>query len=90
MSDDQGGNQSFSAVSEQEIITLLDKCMRLHNADNTVKAFILNALIKISVRFSAPNSKAKITELIQPYKTSLSLELQQRSIEYSSILNGKW
>lgn len=81
--------QSFPAVSEHDIVSLLEKGLRLHNADISIKSFILNALVKLSVRFST-SSRTRIQDLIVPFKASLSLELQQRSLEYSAILNGKW
>lgn len=81
--------QTYSAVSETDIVTLLEKTLRLHNADNITRAFLLNAFVKLSVRLSA-SIRPKIGELISQFKTSLSLELQQRSLEYSAIMNGRW
>lgn len=81
--------QTYTAVSESDIVSLLEKSLRLHNADNTTRAFLLNAFIKLSVRLSA-SVRPKIVELVSQFKTSLSLELQQRSLEYVSILNGRW
>lgn len=81
--------QTYTPVSEQDIVSLLEKSLRLHNADNTTRSFLLNAFVKLSVRLS-PAVRPKICELVGQFKTSLSLELQQRSLEYTSILNGRW
>jgi AP-1 complex subunit gamma-1 len=80
---------SYTGVAEQDIINLLDKCSRSHNADTAIKALVVNALMKLTVRFS-PSIKQGIVELIAPYRHSMSLELQQRSCEYSVLLGGKW
>jgi AP-1 complex subunit gamma-1 len=81
------GDGSYSALTENEVLALLDKCAKLHNADMTTKALVINALMKLSVRFS-PSVKQTVIELIAPYRHSLSLELQQRSSEYSILLSA--
>lgn len=80
---------AYSGIPEQDIVNLLDKCSRSHNADTSIKALVVNALMKLTVRFS-PSVKQGIAELIAPYRHSMSLELQQRSCEYSVLLGGKW
>ena len=83
------GADSFSAVSEQAIVSFLDKAMRLHNSDVNTKAFALNALMKLSVR--VPTSvKASILKIMDTYKGSMTLELQQRGAEYSTLLSSQW
>jgi AP-1 complex subunit gamma-1 len=79
----------YPAVPEQEIVSLFEKCLKLHYIDVTTKALILNALVKATARLS-PALTSCIMDIINPYKTSLSVELQQRSVEYISLLNGKW
>lgn len=80
---------SYEALSQEDIVQLLERCLKLHNADVATKSLILNSLMKLSVRFS-PNIKPAIIELIAPFRHSLSLELQQRSTEYSVLLGGQW
>lgn len=82
-------SSSYPAISEAEAINVLDKCSRLHNVDNSTRAIVLNALMKLSVRFSSA-SKDRIAKLMVPYQNSMSLELQQRSTEYGVLLTSQW
>ena len=79
--------EGYPAVSEGDVIALLGKCLHLHNVDIPTKALILNALVKLSVRLSS-SCKPAIVEFIAPFRTSMSLELQQRSTEYSVLLGS--
>ena len=79
---------SYDAVQEHEIIALLDKCTRMHNADAALRAITLNALTKLSVRLSS--STAAIRGVLEPYKQSMSIELQQRSSEYCLLLSPQF
>lgn len=83
------GTSGYGAVSEADVITLLDKTSRLHNVDNPTRAIILNALMKLTVRFSA-SSRERIGRIMAPFQNSMSLELQQRSTEYGVLLSAQW
>jgi AP-1 complex subunit gamma-1 len=83
------GADSFGPVSEQAIVSFLDKAMRLHNADVTTKAFALNALMKLSVRVPS-TVQASILKIMDTYKGSMTLELQQRGAEYSTLMSSQW
>ncbi len=85
---DSGNTGGNPALSEQEVIALVSKCMRLHNADTAIKSLALNALVKLSVRFTT--STAAIGQLLQMHSNSMNLELQQRSVEYSKLLGAQW
>jgi len=89
LTDSDGSLSTYPPVIIAEILNLLEKCMKLHNSDNVTKSFILNALIKLTIRFPA-NAKSVITDLILPFQTSISLELQQRSVEYIKLLTSDW
>lgn len=78
------------SVSESDVIQLIDRCMRLHNADNNLKSIGLNALIKLSTRFTSAQSQQSLLQVLKPFKNSMSLELQQRSVEYSNLLINRW
>lgn len=84
-----GSQGGYPGVSEAEIVAMLEKLMKLHNADLAVKSISLNALIKLTVRLS-PAQRPALAALIEPYKNSMSVELQQRSVEYSKLLSGRW
>lgn len=87
--DNDPNGQSHAALTEEDIVALLEKCTKHHSADIATKALVLNALMKLTVRLSA-NITPHIVALIAPYRHSMSLELQQRSSEYSVLLGGKW
>lgn len=84
-----GSQGGYPGISEPEIIAMLDKLMKLHNSDTATKALALNALIKLTVRLS-PSSRPALSALIEPYKSSMAVELQQRSVEYSKLLTSQW
>lgn len=80
----------YSAVSESEVIATLAKFAKLHNADSTTKALVLNALVKLTVQCT-PVSQSQIQAVIEPFRRSMNLELQQRSSEYNQLLgNPNW
>ncbi|RYH21864.1 hypothetical protein EON65_20040, partial [archaeon] len=87
--DNDGTTQSYSALSEEEVVALLEKCSKHHSADVATKALVINALMKLTVRFSASITNY-VVDLIGPYRQSLSLELQQRSSEYCVLLGNQW
>jgi len=62
--------------------------MRLHNADVAIKALALNALVKLSVRFTNQSTHALVDKSLKLYSSSMNLELQQRSVEYSQLLQA--
>jgi AP-1 complex subunit gamma-1 len=84
-----GDGETYTAIAEASIIGMCDKCLKLYNADTTTKGLILNALMKLSVKVS-PSMRHLIAELMVPFQTSMSLELQQRSSEYSVLQNSQW
>jgi len=85
----EAGASGYPAVSEADVLTILEKASRLHNADNPTRAIVLNALMKLAVRFS-PSARERIAKFMVPYQSSMSLELQQRSTEYGVLLSAQW
>jgi AP-1 complex subunit gamma-1 len=79
----------YPAIAESDVVNLLDSCLRIHNADITTKSYILNALIKLSTRTS-PAIRGRIMSIMNTYRSSIILELQQRGTEYSTLLSGQW
>jgi AP-1 complex subunit gamma-1 len=79
----------YPPIGESDIVTLLDSCLRLHNADITTKSYVLNALIKLTTRAS-PAIRGRILSIMNSYRGSMILELQQRGAEYSTLLSGQW
>ena len=79
---------SFTAIAGTEVASMLDRCLRLHNPDNYLKCLILSSLIKLSVRVGN-DVKGLIGDIVAPYRSSISLELQQRSSEFCLLLGNR-
>jgi AP-1 complex subunit gamma-1 len=57
------GDGGDGAATAAEVISLVDKCMRLHSATAVTKSYALNALLKLSQRFSGEEGP-KILRLV--------------------------
>lgn len=79
---------SSIAVTEKDVIELLNKAMSVYFATQKMKAMVMTALLKLSTRFSTVTKR--VTRLIKTFKNSLGLELQQRSCEYSKVLSDQY
>ncbi|GAB2297329.1 hypothetical protein Dimus_031439 [Dionaea muscipula] len=71
-------------VTESDAVDIVEGAIKHHNSDLTTRAMCLIALLKLSSRF--PACSQRIKEIIAQCKGSLLLELQQRSIEFNSII----
>ncbi|KAJ0095270.1 hypothetical protein Patl1_16187 [Pistacia atlantica] len=72
-------------VTESDAVDVVESAIKHHNLDLTTKAMAMIALLKLSSRF--PSCSKRIRDTIIQLKGSLVLELQQRSIEFNSILD---
>jgi len=69
------------------VVDLLASVLRSPVADMVTKEYTINALMKLTSRFAAGSpAHALIHKQLAHYSTSMSLELQQRSVEYASLL----
>uniref|UniRef100_A0A5B6Z6S4 AP-1 complex subunit gamma n=1 Tax=Davidia involucrata TaxID=16924 RepID=A0A5B6Z6S4_DAVIN len=71
-------------VTESDAVDVVEIAIKRHTSDLTTRAMCLIALLKLSCRF--PTCSQKIKDIIVHCKGSLVLELQQRSIEFNSII----
>ncbi|KAF3665743.1 AP-1 complex subunit gamma-1 [Capsicum annuum] len=71
-------------VTESNAIDVLETSIKSHSCDLTSQAMCLIALLKLSSRF--PSCSQRINDIIGQYKGSFVLELQQRAIEFNSII----
>ncbi|XVE85029.1 hypothetical protein DITRI_Ditri17bG0059700 [Diplodiscus trichospermus] len=72
------------SVTDSDAVDAIEVAIKCHTSDLTTKAMALIALLKLSSRF--PSCSERIKDIIVQNKGSLLLELQQRSIEFNSIL----
>uniref|UniRef100_A0A7I4AYD3 AP-1 complex subunit gamma n=1 Tax=Physcomitrium patens TaxID=3218 RepID=A0A7I4AYD3_PHYPA len=71
-------------VTESDAVDVVEIVLKDPRVTSTTVAFALTALLKLSSRF--PECSERIKVLILEHKRSLVLELQQRAIEFGSIL----
>ncbi|KAB2051414.1 hypothetical protein ES319_A12G053100v1 [Gossypium barbadense] len=71
-------------VTESDAVDAMEVAIKCQRLGLTTKAMALIALFKLSSRF--PSCSERIKDIIVQNKRSLVLELQQRSIEFSCIL----
>ncbi|KAF3431304.1 hypothetical protein FNV43_RR26035 [Rhamnella rubrinervis] len=71
-------------VTESDAVDIVEIAIRRDTLDLTTKAMAFIALLKLSSRF--PSCSERIKDIVSQYRGSLVLELQQRSIEFNSII----
>ncbi|KAK6139237.1 hypothetical protein DH2020_027022 [Rehmannia glutinosa] len=71
-------------VTEADAVDVVETAIKRHSSDLTTRAMCLIALLKLSSRF--PSYSKRISDIILHQKGSLVLELQQRAIEFNSII----
>lgn len=71
-------------VTESDAVDVVEIAIKHHSSNITTKAMAMVALLKLSSRF--PSCSERIRDIIIQNKGSLVLELQQRSIEFNSIV----
>ncbi|GLJ29206.1 hypothetical protein SUGI_0576030 [Cryptomeria japonica] len=72
-------------VTESDAVDVIEAVLKGSSTDMTTRAMTLTSLLKLSSRF--PPCSERIKGLIIQHKGNFALELQQRSIEFSSILH---
>ncbi|KAJ8500353.1 hypothetical protein OPV22_010905 [Ensete ventricosum] len=76
--------EELMTVTESDTVDVLEACLTGHSSDFTTRSMSLIALLKLSSRF--PSTSERIKEIITVHKGSIVLELQQRAIEFNSII----
>ncbi|CAN1321055.1 AP-1 complex subunit gamma-2 [Linum perenne] len=71
-------------VTESDAVDVVETAMMQDASDLTTKAMALIALLKLSSRF--PSCSERINNTVVQHKGSLVLEMQQRSLEFNSII----
>ncbi|GAA6056924.1 hypothetical protein JCM3770_001325 [Rhodotorula araucariae] len=83
---DDGQATTSEAVSEKDVLDLLERILVSPYTNTNIRQFVLTALAKLSTRFSQPEQLARITAALHGYDSSVELELQQRAIEFGALL----
>nr|XP_002131404.2 AP-1 complex subunit gamma-1 isoform X2 [Ciona intestinalis] len=72
-------------VNESDVLNLLDKALKSSLTNPVTKSYAINAVMKLSTRFSGYNSQAQ--QIVSIHSTSHDMEVQQRSVEYNVLFN---
>jgi len=80
------GTEIYEVRTEDEVLDLLESVRHRHDANLMSKSMIMNAYVKLSVRFE--QTKPRIADLVKAYENSMNAELQARSCEFSKIVDG--
>ncbi|TDH65447.1 hypothetical protein CCR75_008014 [Bremia lactucae] len=79
-----------SHVDESSVVELFETILRHHASTDITRAYALNAMVKLTTRFSSQSDIAKLNKMISTFNTSMVLELQQRASEYAMIGQPQW
>ncbi|KAM0882082.1 hypothetical protein ACQ4PT_032547 [Festuca glaucescens] len=71
-------------VTESDAVDAVELGFNCYSADVTTRSMCLVALLKLSSRF--PSMSERIKQIVAQNKENMVLELQQRSIEFGSII----
>jgi AP-1 complex subunit gamma-1 len=74
----------LAQVTESDAVDAIEDAIAGHNSDLTTKVMAFVALLKLSSGF--PSISERIKDMIVKQKGSLHLEMQQRAIEFNSIV----
>ncbi|CAK8685337.1 unnamed protein product [Clavelina lepadiformis] len=70
-------------VKEDEVLVLLDRILKSSVTNSVTKAYAINAVMKLSVRF--PSQRVKAQNIIRLHSVSHNMEIQQRAVEYTAL-----
>jgi AP-1 complex subunit gamma-1 len=75
-------------VSEPDIVSLLGSILESLYATEVVKEYVVNALMKLTVRIGSAAEIDRIRRLLQGHSKSLNVEVQQRVAEYNALFGN--
>lgn len=78
-------NADAKRVSEQDVVNLIGTSLKSSNVSVLSKAYALTALLKLDTKISGSQALAASRRLVESFRGSCVLELQNRSLEYSAV-----
>lgn len=72
-------------VKESDIVDLYHTILNSTYANQVVTEFIITSAMKLTTRLSDPSQIERIRRLMQSRAADLSVEIQQRAVEYSNL-----
>jgi AP-1 complex subunit gamma-1 len=87
--DGGSGSVSFMALDPTSIINIVEQVTKRHSCQEFIKQRALTAYVKLTQRFAGTGDVSALNllqKLLDKNKTSHSLELQLRSVEFASVV----
>lgn len=85
----KGGNYEepdlVQEVKESEVVDLFLTILNSSYATQSVKEYIITALMKLTTRFKEPAQVEKIRKILASNSRDLDTEVQQRAVEYGNL-----
>ncbi|CAG5113200.1 Oidioi.mRNA.OKI2018_I69.chr2.g7328.t1.cds [Oikopleura dioica] len=81
------GSEYADPVQPEEILKSLNSLCESHLSSAITKSYAVNAIAKLANRLPS-HLMPSIKQILARYGTSMNLELQQRSVEFSSLFNN--
>lgn len=72
-------------VQESEVIDLFALILGSSYANQVSTEYIVTALMKLTTRFTDASQVERVRRILQSHQTSLDVEVQQRTVEYSNL-----
>ncbi|KAJ1027870.1 hypothetical protein NDA13_003323 [Ustilago tritici] len=86
----QGGNfedeELVREVQSKDVVDLLSSVLDSPYVNGLIRQFVLTSLAKLHTRLSDSTEQSRIEQIIGNYESSVEVEIQQRSVEFASLL----
>ncbi|SPC63635.1 probable golgi adaptor HA1/AP1 adaptin gamma subunit [Ustilago sp. UG-2017b] len=86
----QGGNfedeELVREVQSKDVVDLLSSVLDSPYVNGLIRQFVLTSLAKLHTRLSDSTEQSRIEQIIGSYESSVEVEIQQRSVEFASLL----
>ena len=80
-------SESAQRVEEGEIVDLFTTILNSAYSSQTTTEYIVTSAMKLTTRLQNPGEIERIRRLLQDRTTDLSVEIQQRAVEYGNLFN---
>lgn len=82
--DQYSSEQNVEKLDDTQIVDILVKILNYNAGQKATRHYAINSLIKLTTRF--PHLTDSIQSVMSFYGCNMSLELQQRAVEYNTII----
>lgn len=86
----QGGNfedeELVREVQPKDVVDLLSSVLDSPYVNGLIRQFVLTSLAKLHTRLSDASQQSRIEQIIASFETSVEVEIQQRSVEFATLL----